>query len=612
MISEDTVEQVLNSTDIVDLIQSYFPLKKVGLDYSALCPFHSEKSPSFTVSPSKQMYYCFGCGAGGGAARFLMERDSIDFPSAVRRLAERAGIPIIEEALSPERAGELKLRSRLLAVHLEAAKWYHANLLKKPHAEHARAYLKKREIGSDIAKDWQLGYAPSDPRLFFDWARSHGYSTELLVDAGLAAEREGPTGRPRIVGRFRDRLMFPVCNDFGEVIAFSGRSLDPESNMAKYLNSPETDLFQKSKTLFGLHRSKRPILKAGRAVICEGQIDMITCFSQGIENMVAPLGTAFTEEHARMLKRLTQEVVVCFDADTAGFKAAQRTFKALAEASIFVRAVEMPAGEDPDSYIKKFGAGAYRKLLDQAADFLDFHITQRSKEVDLNSPKEQNALARELADNLALIKDKLMQDTMINGVASRLGLSNDAFRRSVFSAIKSQQRQKNRQANYTYGKEDEESIIEYEFEDVSSRLLCQMALIDSEAKTWLKSKLSECEEVQYLPDSEILQQLVSADYNPSVSHSVGTFIATLQKPIESALAKLTIKPPDGKHLMAAQDAWQSLRRREISRQYREAERRLKEKGLEGSEMIELLERLKALKETLDRLDDVSDVVQSSD
>ena len=611
MISEDTVERVLNSTDIVDLIQSYFPLRKVGMDYSALCPFHSEKSPSFTVSPSKQMYYCFGCGAGGGAARFLMERDGIDFPGAIKRLGERAGIPIIEEALSPERAGELRQRSQLMAIHQEAAKWFHQNLLKKPHAEHARAYLKKRQLGIEVAKDWQLGYAPSDPRMFFEWARSMGYSNELLIDAGLVAEREGPTGRPRVVGRFRDRLMFPVCNDFGEVIAFSGRSLDPESNMAKYLNSPETDLFHKSKTLFGLHRSKRSILKAGRAVICEGQIDLITCFSHGIDNMVAPLGTAFTVEHARMLKRLTQEVVVCFDADTAGFKAAVRTFKALAEASVFVRAVEMPPGEDPDSYIKQYGAEAYRKLLDNASDFFDFHIAQRSKLVDLNSPKEQNELAKELAENLALIRDKLMQDTMINNVASRLGLSNDAFRRSVFSAIKSHQRQKDRQSKWVHGQEETTMVEEYEFQDVSSRLLCQMVMIDIEAKQWLKAEMSAFEQVQYVPDVEVLQHLVDAEFDPSTPHSVGSYLASLHKPIESSLAKLIIKPPNGNHFKAVQDAWLSIKRREVERRYREVERRLKDRGLEAGAMMDLLGELKVLKELLDRPRDGSEVVSPS-
>ncbi len=601
MISEETVERVLNSTDIVDLVQSYFPLRKAGMDYTALCPFHNEKTPSFTVSPAKQMFYCFGCGVGGGAARFLMERESIDFPSAIRRLAERAGIPIVEDQISPEMSGKLKQRSKLLAVHHEAALWFHLNLLKKREADHARAYLKKRGLGIEVARDWQLGYAPTEARTFFDWARSKNYDTPLLIEAGLAAEREGPTGRPRVVARFRDRLMFPVCNDFGEVIAFSGRTLDPEANVAKYLNSPETALFHKSKTLFGLHRSKRPILKAGRAVICEGQIDLITAFSQGIETMVAPLGTAFTDEHARMLKRLTQEVVVCFDADAAGFKAAQRTYKALAEANMFVRAVEMPEGEDPDSYIRQYGPEAFQTLLADAADFLEFHIGHRAKTADLSSPKEQHELARELADNIALVRDKMMQDTMINAVAARLGLSHDEFRRRVFASVKQHQKQKARQARWEGKQEAEEAPREtFEFQDASSRLLCQMMLIDPQAKNWAQEEIHNYSNTQYIPDGELLEKVAQAGFDPSDSGSVSAFVMTLGDTVESTLVKLTMKPPAGDHLQAAKDAWRNLTLGIVKRRYHEVNGLLKKSDLAPEEMIQLLGELKGLKEKLDR------------
>lgn len=601
MIAEETVERVLQNTDIVDLIQSYFPLRKAGLDFTALCPFHNEKTPSFTVSPSKQMFYCFGCGAGGGPARFLMEREGIDFPSAIRRLAERSGIPIIEDQVSPETSGKLKRRSQLLAVHQAAAQWFHINLLQRKDADHARRYLKGRGLGIDVARDWQLGYAPADSRKFFEWARNEGYDNELLIETGMIAEREGPSGRPRLVGRFRDRLMFPVCNDFGEVIAFSGRLLDPDANMAKYLNSPETALFHKSKTLFGLHRSKRPILKAGRAVVCEGQIDLITAFSEGIETLVAPLGTAFTAEHARLLKRLTSEVVVCYDADAAGFKAAQRTFKALAEANVFVRAVEMPDGEDPDSYIRKNGAERFQALLEEASDFLEFHIAHRSKAVDLHAPKEQHALAGELADNIALVRDKMMQETMINAVASRLGLSQDAFRRRVFGALRSHEKQKERQARWEDGQEEPLKAREsYEFQDRASRLLCQMMLIDPAAKSWALEELKAYETLQYIPDGELLIRVAEGGYSPEDNASVVRFLSALGDPLESTLAKLTMKPPDGNHLLAAKDAWSDLTAALVKRRYHEVTALLKKSDLAPDKMMDLLGELKALKEKLDR------------
>lgn len=520
MISEETVERVLNSTDIVDLVQSYFPMRKVGTDYTALCPFHNEKTPSFTVSPAKQMFYCFGCGSGGGAARFLMEREGVDFPTAIRRLGERAGIPIIEDQVSPEESSKRKQRSQLLAVHQAAAGWFHRNLLKQPIAQAARECLKRRGLGIDAARDWQLGFAPSEQRIIFDWAKSEGYDRRLLIEAGLAAEREGLMGQGRVVSRFRNRLMFPICNDFGEVIAFSGRTLDPEANVAKYLNSPETTLFHKSKTLFGLHRSKRPILKAGQAVICEGQIDLITAFTHGIETMVAPLGTAFTDEHARLLKRLTGEVVVCFDADAAGFKAAQRTFKALAEADLFVKAVEMPEGEDPDSYIRGQGAEAFRALLTEAPDFLDYHITHRSRSADLHSAKTQHELAEELAGHIALVRDKLMQDTMINAVSGRLGLSHEEFRRRVFGAARRRhhrQAEREREARWAQGRDGdsrEPAMPDYSFQDSCSRLLCQMVLIDSDAKAWVEEALHNYRNAQYIPDGELLAKLAGAPFDP--------------------------------------------------------------------------------------------------
>lgn len=598
MISEETVERVLGSTDIVELVQSYFPLRRVGTDYTALCPFHSEKTPSFTVSPSRQMFYCFGCGAGGGAARFLMERESIDFPTAIRRLGERAGIPIVEEAVSAEEAAKHQQKASLLAVHQEVARWFHLNLLKKPYADHAREYLKKRALGIEIARDWQLGYAPADTRMFFEWARSKGYNTQTLIDAGLAAEREGPTGGTRITCRFRDRLMFPVCNDFGEVIAFSGRTLDPEASVAKYLNSPETSLFSKKKTLFGLHRSKRPILKQGNAVICEGQIDLITCFANGIENFVAPLGTAFTAEHARMLKRLTQEVIVCFDADAAGFKAAQRTFKALAEASVFVKAVEMPAGEDPDSFIKQYGAAAFRELLDRAEDFLDYHINHRAQGEDLNSPRVQHEVARELSDNIALIGDKLMQDAMIHGAASRLGLSHDEFRRSVFNAQKRHAKQKEREARWAENEDVFQEI--FTFQDSTARLLCQMALIDSEAKQWLAAQVQDFQDIQYLPDGSVISKVALATFNPAEPHTVTAFIASQDGAMENALSQLTIKPPEGNHLRAAQDAWNGLTKGLVKRRLQEVEGRLRSGSIQTEEMVALLGEMQRLKESLDR------------
>ena len=299
-IAQETVEQVAAASDIVAVISSYFPLKRAGTEFRAICPFHQEKTPSFFVNPSKQSYYCHGCGAGGAVFNFLMQYENVDFPESVRRLASRAGIAIIEDELSPEEETKQSFRKRLLRLHFEATAWFQINLLRTPAAAHARSYLKERGINIETAKRWQIGYAPNTWDSLVHWATAAGFAKEELVGSGLVKLREEENPRSRIYDRFRDRLMFPINNDHGEVVAFSGRVLDPKAKGGKYVNSPETPLFSKGNLLFGLHQSKRFIANARQAIVLEGQLDLITTFEAGIQNVVAPQGTALTDRHARV------------------------------------------------------------------------------------------------------------------------------------------------------------------------------------------------------------------------------------------------------------------------------------------------------------------------
>src|SRR5262249_54562840 len=305
--------------------------KRAGANFKALCPFHQEKTPSFTVSPSRQTFHCFGCGAGGSVFRFVMDYEHIDFPSAVRKLGARAGITVGEisrGAGADDEERQRELRQRLLKLHAEAAQWFHENLIKRELGEAARKYLSDRGITREIAKRWQLGYAPDEWNAFGNWARERGHDLPDLIASGLVKTKD-ESDAPNAVrtaratafyDRSRGRIMFPICNDGGEVIAFSGRLLKDEEGAAKYLNSPETALFRKGSVLFGLHKSKRGLIEANCAVVCEGQLDLISLFEAGITNVVAPQGTAFTDSQARILKRFVSEVVLCFDADTAGQK----------------------------------------------------------------------------------------------------------------------------------------------------------------------------------------------------------------------------------------------------------------------------------------------------
>ncbi|MGZ4967089.1 MAG: DNA primase, partial [Chthoniobacterales bacterium] len=271
-IPNNTIEQIAAANDIVEVIGSYFPLKRAGASYKALCPFHQEKTPSFNVSPQRQSFHCFGCGAGGSVFRFVMDYEHLDFPSAVKKLAARVGITVIEErSFSASDDRQHETRKTLLQLHAEAAEWFHENLMKRDWAKPARDYLKNRGIDKEIARNWQIGFAPDSWDAFLNWALEHGYRRAEIAQSGLVKPRDENRPDGEVYDRFRGRIIFPIHNDVGEVIAFSGRVLDKESEGAKYLNSPETPLFRKGRILFGLHKTKRPLIEANSAIVCEGQ-----------------------------------------------------------------------------------------------------------------------------------------------------------------------------------------------------------------------------------------------------------------------------------------------------------------------------------------------------
>src|SRR6184192_3830824 len=435
-IPSETIEQIAAANDIVEVISSYFPLKRAGANFKALCPFHQEKTPSFHVSPQRQTFHCFGCGVGGSVFRFVMDYEHIDFPSAVRKLAARVGIPVIEER-GPSGAEDRQRETRrtLLQLHGEAAAWFHENLIKKEFAEPARKYLKQRGITAEIAKRWHLGYAPDEWDAFGSWAREHGYETRDLIASGLVktkddAERvadETSNAKRTSYDRFRGRIMFPICNDVGEVIAFSGRLLKDEEGTVKYLNSPETSLFRKGKVLFGLDKTKRALIEANCAIVCEGQIDLISLFEAGIKNVVAPQGTAFTEQQARILKRFVDEVVLCFDADQAGQKAAAHSLDALLQHDLVVRVAEMPPGEDPDSLVRHKGKEDFEKRVGSARDFFDYWIDREAAVVDLSSLGAKMQLARKLAETVSQVCDPLMRGQVLNKMSARLSVPASEF-----------------------------------------------------------------------------------------------------------------------------------------------------------------------------------------
>jgi len=523
-IPEETIQQILSSTDIVELVEGYFPLQKKGQDFWAVCPFHSEKSPSFKVSPTRQAYYCFGCNAKGNAIGFVMNYENLDFPSAVRRLGSMASITVQEDEQSPKAKKEIQLRKDITKINRTAGEWFHEYLMKSlsTDASNARDYLKERKITNQIAKNWQIGFAPANSTEFSNWARDQGFSGNLMKESGLMSLRDDQAPQKGLYARFRNRIMFPLNNDFGETIAFSGRTMDAKSKIAKYVNSPETLIFKKSHIFFGLDKTKRAIAKQESVIICEGQIDLIRCYENGIENIVAPLGTAFTENHSRILRRFTGErgeAFLCFDSDSAGYKAAIRAYNELSTAGIYVRAIELPPNQDPDTLITTHGVDEFKERIKNAKPFYLFQIETLSKSLDLHDPKDRVRFANEISPSISIIKDSVAREAMINDVATRLGISSEDFRKRVVASIKKEWRTKT---------EDKElSSNTKTIADQNIRILIKLALTNEETQEWIKESANDhIPTLETNPESEILIRIWKKPPTSISPEDVNTYITT--------------------------------------------------------------------------------------
>lgn len=426
LIPEPVLEQIRQNNDVVEVIGSYFPLKRAGANFRALCPFHKEKTPSFNVNPQKQIWHCFGCGEGGNVFTFVMKYENIDFITAVRRLAERAGIKLEYEERDGEPGRDQK--DQLLKLHEVAANFFHHNLMKEPSANIAREYLKKRQITAETAKKWRLGYSPDAWDGLIQHAAAKKFPAEVLAAAGLALERERGDG---YYDRFRGRLMFPIGDEQGRTVGFSGRILTDAKDQPKYVNSPETPIFQKGRILFALDKAKRAILDEKYAIVCEGQVDTISCHEAGVENVVAPQGTALTEQHARILKRYAEEVVLMFDADAAGQNAIVRSAEPLWDAGVVSRVAVLPPGHDPDSFVKAFGAEKLKELVTRAPSFFVYLLDRLSQQHDPRSERGKLQIARQMAEWLARIPSPILLATYAQQTAKRLDIGEDVLRKEV-------------------------------------------------------------------------------------------------------------------------------------------------------------------------------------
>lgn len=420
--SEEIVEEVRLKNDIVDVISGYVKLTKKGSSYFGLCPFHNEKSPSFSVSRDKQMYYCFGCGAGGNVFTFIMEYENYSFVEALKFLAQRAGVELPEEERSEEARERANLRSTLLEINKLAAKYFYAQL-KSENGRTAHEYLVKRELSEETITAFGLGYSNKYSNDLYRYLKAKGYSDDLIIKAGLVNVDE----RSGIYDKFWNRVIFPIMDVNNRVIGFGGRVMG--DGKPKYLNSPETMIFDKSRNLYGLHRartSKKPYF-----LVCEGYMDVISLHQAGFTNAVASLGTALTPGHAALIKRYVGEVYLTYDSDDAGTRAALRAVPILKDAGVTARVIRMEPYKDPDEFIKNLGAEAFEERIAKARNGFMFSLEILEKSYDMNSPEGKTEFMREAAKRLAEFEEEIERNNYIEAVAKAYGVGYEELKKLV-------------------------------------------------------------------------------------------------------------------------------------------------------------------------------------
>ena len=419
---EELIEEVRTRNDIVEVISGYVRLQKKGSNYFGLCPFHNEKSPSFSVSPQKQMYYCFGCGKGGNVITFLMEYENQTFPEAVRTLAQRAGIALPEADDSKEARQADSRRAKLLEINKEAAKYFYYQL-RTERGSIGMEYLRKRELSDETMNHFGLGYANKYSNDLIQYLKSKGYSEDLIRDAGLCNVDE----KHGMYDKFWNRVMFPIQDINHRVIGFGGRVMG--DGKPKYLNSPETEIFDKSRNLYGLNFARTS--RKGNVILCEGYMDVITMHQAGFTRAVASLGTAFTSGQASLLRRYANEILLSYDSDGAGVNAALRAIGILKEAGMTGRVINLEPYKDPDEFIKALGGEEFQKRLDHAENSFFFELRQLQKNYDLSDPEQKTAFHREIARKLCTFSEEVERENYIEAVAQKYHISFENLRRLV-------------------------------------------------------------------------------------------------------------------------------------------------------------------------------------
>ena len=420
--SDDLIEEVRSKNDIVDVIGGYVRLQKKGSTYFGLCPFHNEKTGSFSVSPHKQMFYCFGCGAGGNVFTFLMKYENFTFTEAMQALADRVGVDLPQQEMTAAAKREADKKTTLLEINKQAARYFYS-LLRSERGQKAYGYFRNRELTDETMKKFGLGYSDQYSDDLYRYLKKLGYDDNILKESGLVTIDEARGGHDK----FWNRAMFPIMDVHNRVIGFGGRVMG--DGEPKYLNSPETKIFDKSRNLYGLNIARST--RKNQLLLCEGYMDVIALHQAGFDNAVASLGTALTSGHASLLKRYTREVYLTYDSDGAGTKAALRAIPILKEVGIITKVINMQPYKDPDEFIKAMGAQAYQERIDQAENSFMFEIRIMQSDYDMNDPESKTAFYNEIAKKLLAFEEELERNNYIQAVAEKYMIAFEDLRRLV-------------------------------------------------------------------------------------------------------------------------------------------------------------------------------------
>lgn len=416
--SDEIIEEVRQTNDIVDIISQYVHLKRSGRNFFGLCPFHNEKSPSFSVSPDKQIFHCFGCGVGGNVFTFLMKIEGINFIEAVQSLAERANIqlPTLENSIDSARE---ELKAKVYKVNEFTANFYHENLY-KPSAKEAQEYIKRRKMTNEILKSFQIGFSGKFDELY-KTLKAHGFNDPEILESGLVNRNENGT----YIDRYRNRLMFPICDARGRVIAFGGRVLD--DSKPKYINSPENIVYSKGRNLFGLNVAKKSQEIKKRILIVEGYMDVISLHQRGINNVVAPLGTALTQQQGWLLRKNSEQIVLSFDSDEAGLQAKLRALDILQNMGCDIRVLQMEGAKDPDEYIVKYGNARFQNLIDKSLSVIEFKVKILKKNLNLENTNDKIKFLNEIAKLISKVENNIEREIYIEKISKEYEISKEAI-----------------------------------------------------------------------------------------------------------------------------------------------------------------------------------------